>query len=930
MQIPLSIQINGAPQAVEIDPERTLLSVLRDDLGLTGAKYGCGEGKCGACTVLMDGEPVQACSVSAGAAAGSHLTTIEGLAQGGQLHPVQAAFVAEGALQCGYCTPGMILSAAALLETNPQPTDQEILRAMQDNICRCGSYPRILAAIRRAITASASGEGASDEGGIDGGVHTLPADVPVPARSIQAGDPLPVAPDSSAPDPTVTEGLFIAYPCPDLVAAVYGESPAPDPATRALTAIGPWVHIDADGAITAYVGKAEVGQNLRTTLAQIVAEELRVAAADVRIVLGDTGRTPFDLGTFGSRTTPITGAQLWRTGATARNLLLDLAAATWNVDRDGLTVENGAIRDSATGRSASFGDLARDRQLLHLVEVVDLDADSDADSDADAQPSAGMAASVPTAQSVWRVAGQPAPRVDAHCFVTGAHRFASDQRLPNLLHGKILRPPAFHATLESLDTRDAEAMDGVTVVHTDDFVGVTAPDELTAQRALDAIRARWRTTLQVSQPELFEYLKANPLELEGRRGPYLAVEGSVATALDSAHLAHTQSYTVDYIAHTPLEPRAALAQWTDAGSNDGQDARLTVWTGTQRPYGVRAELAAAFELPESQIRVIVPDTGAGYGGKHLGDAAIEAVRLAKAAGQPVKVVWTRQEEFTWAYFRPAGLIEITTGVDAEGHVSALELHNYNSGAAGIECLYDIPNRHIEYHPADAPLRQGAYRSLSATSNHFARETHLDELAHALGLDPLELRLRNLSHPRLLAVFRAAAERFGWGQATPAAQHGFGIAGGFDKGSYTAACVEVVVNPANRQVKVVRVVQAYDCGPVINPDTVRSQVEGAILQGLGGALFESVKFANGRILNPSFSGYRVPRFADMPTIETVLIDNREVAAVGAGETPIIAIAPAIGNAIFQATGVRLRAMPLAPRGVPMDVPLPATDAPTDAA
>jgi isoquinoline 1-oxidoreductase len=233
--------------------------------------------------------------------------------------------------------------------------------------------------------------------------------------------------------------------------------------------------------------------------------------------------------------------------------------------------------------------------------------------------------------------------------------------------------------------------------------------------------------------------------------------------------------------------------------------------------------------------------------------------------------------------------------------------------AGLETLYTVPNRHSEFHPADTPLRQGAYRALSSTANHFARESHIDGLAYELGIDPLEFRLRNLTDPRMRAVLTTAAEAFGWGKGSPAPNHGYGIAGGFEKNSYVAACAEVYVNPANGQPKVLRVVEAYDCGAILNPDNVRIQVEGAIVQGLG-ALFESVKFANGRILNPSFAGYRLPRFGDMPVIETVLIDRKDIPSAGAGETPIIAIAPAIGNAIFQATGVRLRSLPLAPSGV----------------
>ncbi len=351
-----------------------------------------------------------------------------------------------------------------------------------------------------------------------------------------------------------------------------------------------------------------------------------------------------------------------------------------------------------------------------------------------------------------------------------------------------------------------------------------------------------------------------------------------------------EQYTVDYIAHAPLEPRAALAAW--------DDNRLTVWTGTQRPFGVQAELAAFFGLAPAQVRVIVPETGAGFGGKHAGDAAVEAARLAKAAGRPVKLVWTRAEEFTWAYFRPAGLIEIASAVDVQGRLTALEMINYNSGAAGIESLYEIPNQRITYLPADPPLRQGAYRALATTANHFARESHIDGWAQRLGEDPLAFRLRHLSDPRLRAVFEAAATAFGWDLRQPEAQHGFGIAGGSDKGSYVAACVEVAVDPITHALAVLRVVQAFECGAIINPDNVRAQVEGAIIQGLGGALCESVRFANGRILNPGFDGYRVPRFADLPHIETLLIDRRDIASVGAGETPMLAIAPAIANAIVS--------------------------------
>ncbi|HKF25548.1 MAG TPA: molybdopterin cofactor-binding domain-containing protein, partial [Candidatus Acidoferrum sp.] len=308
--------------------------------------------------------------------------------------------------------------------------------------------------------------------------------------------------------------------------------------------------------------------------------------------------------------------------------------------------------------------------------------------------------------------------------------------------------------------------------------------------------------------------------------------------------------------------------------------------------------------------VIVPDTGSAYGGKHTGDAAVEAARLAKAANGPVKLVWTREEEFTWAYFRPAGLIEVKSALDGDGKLTAWEFHNYHSGSSGIETPYDVPNQLVQYHAVPLVLRCGSYRGLAATANHFARETHMDELARAANLDPLEFRFRNLSDPRLRAVLAAAAKKFGWPPKKSTPGQGFGIAAGNEKGSYVATCAEVISDAKSNPIRVVRLVTAFECGAIVNPNGLGNQVAGAAIQGLGGALFESIRFENGRIKNPHFASYRVPRFRDLPEIETVLLDRKDLASAGAGETPIMAVAPAVGNALFDATGDRRRTMPLA--------------------
>ena len=648
--------------------------------------------------------------------------------------------------------------------------------------------------------------------------------------------------------------------------------------------LGAWLHIGEDGVVTVFTGKAEVGQNIRTSLTQVVAEELRIPVRSIRLTMADTELTPYDAGTFGSRTTPDMAVQLRKVSATAREVLIELAIDLWKADRKSLAAADGKIVLSDTKQSVSFGELTKGQKLLKSV--------------ADNPPT--------TPAAEWKVAGTPVAKVDGRAFVTGKHQYTTDIRLAGMLHGKVLRPEAFGATLASLQAKEGEALPGVNVVRDADFVGVTAPTEHLAGQAVAVIRAEWRTTPQISDNELFEHLKGKSSDSPGRGESSAQNADSSADKPAASEHKLQATYKVAYIAHAPLEPRAALAEW--------KDDKLTVWTGTQRPFGVRSELAQTFRIPEERVRVIVQDTGSGYGGKHTGEAAVEAARLAKAAGKPVKLVWTREEEFTWAYLRPAGVIDITGSVSSDGTITSWELHNYNSGGAGIRALYDVPNPKTEFHQARSPLRQGSYRALASTANHFARESHIDDLARAVKMDPLEFRLKNLKDLRLRAVLETVAKTFGWGKSKPSPDHGFGIAGGFEKGAYVATCAEVLADRANGNVKVVRVVQAFECGAVLNPDHLKNQNEGAIVMGLGGALFEAIRFNAGKILNPRFSRYRVPRFSDAPEIEIVLLDRKDLPSSGAGETPIVGIAPAVGNAICDAIGVRLRSLPMAPKGL----------------
>jgi isoquinoline 1-oxidoreductase len=310
--------------------------------------------------------------------------------------------------------------------------------------------------------------------------------------------------------------------------------------------------------------------------------------------------------------------------------------------------------------------------------------------------------------------------------------------------------------------------------------------------------------------------------------------------------------------------------------------------------------------------VLVPDFGGGFGGKHTGEAALEAARLAKSAGRPVRLQWTRAEEFTWAYFRPAALIEVEAGLDDKGAVVAWDFANYNSGASALESPYRIANMRSRFLSSEAPLRQGSYRCLAATANNFARESFMDELAAAAHADPLEFRLAHLDNARLRDVLTAAADRFGWRERRKKnrrANTGIGLACGTEKGSVVAACVEAEVDLATGTPRLIEICKAFECGAILNPANLQAQVEGAIMMGLGAALREEIQLENGRVANASFARYRPARFRDLPKVDVVLLDKKDQDSAGAGETPIMAVAAALANAVFDAVGERVRSMPL---------------------
>jgi CO/xanthine dehydrogenase Mo-binding subunit/aerobic-type carbon monoxide dehydrogenase small subunit (CoxS/CutS family) len=862
--------INARPYEIADPGDISLLELLRDQLGVTGPKLGCGEGACGACTVLIGSRPVQACQLTAADATGQRITTVEGLAEDGVLHPVQQAWLETGAMQCGFCTPGWLTATAALLARIPHPDDARIAAELSGHVCRCCTYPRIRAAVHRAAELMESPEL----------LEPVPAVAAAPAGAIAPVVPWDLAgrqPESFAA--AMPEGLMT-------VVAGSGDATgwgAPDEA---------WVHVAGDGTVTAFTGKVEAGQGTRTALGLLVAEELALPAGSVAVAMARTDTSPFDLGTFGSRSMPHAAPPLRAAAAASFRLLREAAAARFGLPAEALTAGDGMFAGPDGAPSASYGDLVAGQRRVERVPA-----------DSPVRPA-----------SQWRAAGRPARAAGAVDVVTGRKKFPSDLRLDGMLHGCVLRPPSAGAELASADTTAAEVLPDVTVVRDGDLIGVLAASQSAARAALTAIRAGWREQSGPAATDLESYLREHPAPGDGRWGPFRHEDGDHEAALRAGPVLVSARYRAAYIAHVPLEPRAALAHW--------HGDELTVWAATSTPFRARRELADALGLDEAAVHLVVPDFGGGFGGKHGSAVALEAARLARAAGRPVRVQWSRADEFTAGYLRPAAFIDAAASANAAGQLTGWSFTNINSGAAGIMTPYRIPGQHVAYQPADAPLPQGSYRALAATANNFARESLMDEVAGATGADPVQFRLAHLDDDRLAAVLRAAAAEIGWDDGAAAGDRvGLGIALGMEKDGRVATGSRVRVG-ADGTVSVEALVTVVDCGAVVHPDGLANQVEGAVMMGLGPALFEQIEFDGGRILNGSMTAYRVPRLADLPPdTRVVLLDQPDEPPVGAGEAPIIAVAPAIANAIFRACGVRLRSMPLILGG---RVRLPALD------
>jgi isoquinoline 1-oxidoreductase len=671
-----------------------------------------------------------------------------------------------------------------------------------------------------------------------------------------------------------------------------------DPRLAYPTDFNAYLHFGEDGQVTCFVGKIEMGQGNMTALAQLVADELTVPLARIEMVMGDTDRCPWDLGTFGSMSIAVFGPVLRRAAAEAREVLRGLAAEQLDVPADQVGLEDGVLFDTRRrDRALTYGALARGRTIARHLSV----------------------APKLTDPASFRSIGQSVGRLDAAAKVTGRAQYTGDIRLPGMLYAAIVRPPAHGASLSLLDTSPAETVPGAKVVRDGDLVAVVHERPDGAALAAARMRSRFdRNAPPLDDETIFDHLIRN-----APPGRVVATTGSLTAGFRGAGRRFQHSYRTAYAAHAPMETHSAVARI--GGDN------VTVWASTQAPFQVRKQVAEALHLTPERVRIVTPYVGGGFGGKTMAPQAVEAARLARAVGRPVQVVWDRREEFFFDTFRPAAVVALDTALDAGGKIIAWQGDVYGAGEGGAAPVYEIPHQRVVTYgswqnpePGLHPFGVGAWRAPGHTSNVFAREQQMDIMAATVGIDPLTFRLGHLSDQRLARVLRTVAHQAGWTPSISPSRRGIGLACGIYSDTRVAMLAQVVLDLSSGNVRVERVVVAQDMGLVINPDGARAQIEGSVIMGLGSALTEEVPFKDGAIGVENFDTYLIPRFSGVPRIEVTLIDAPDTPPSAGGEPGITCVAAAIGNAIADATGRRMWRLPMTPNRIKaaLENPLPA--------
>jgi isoquinoline 1-oxidoreductase len=665
------------------------------------------------------------------------------------------------------------------------------------------------------------------------------------------------------------------------------------------TDLDSYLRINEDGTVTLFCGKVEYGQGIRTGFGQLVADELYLAFDQVDVIMGQTDVAPFDIGTFGSLSTRVTGPRIRQAGAAMRAWLLDLGAEHLGVDASELQLKDGAvIAGGDTASSVSYAELAAGKQALR-----ELDPD------------------LPLKDpSEFTVIGQPIPRVGLDIKVNGEAKYGIDAVVDGMVYGHIVRPPAFGSSLESIDFSAAEAMPGVVGTFRDgDFAGLATEQFEQGSAALAMVQAKWSEPTSTATDETIHDLIVSTAD----EGTQIGDDTDPASAVDVvATLPEPLEFTyrAPYVNHAPIEPRSALVQI--------DDDRVNVWSSTQDPFTARSVVAEIVGVDREQVVVTPMHAGGAFGSKIKPMAEPEAARLANALGRPVKVIWSREDEFRHGQYRPAMLVKIVTGLDGDGNIAAWQYTLYSSGyfpegaerpspcaadwSADAKEIYGLTASKTIWYQGASPLPPYFWRVNGASTNTFARESTMDALAERAGLDPVTFRRNHLAdNKRMVAVMDAAVEKAGWTPGVGSTGQGIGIALGYDANSYIAEVAQVDVDKDSGTIRVKHVTVAIDCGLTVNPQGVTDQIEGAVVQSTSATLKEKIRFRNGRVTNAQFEQYGILTMREAPSVDVVALGDPSNPMSGVGEPGVAPVPAAIANAVYDAIGVRLAEMPFTP-------------------
>lgn len=661
-----------------------------------------------------------------------------------------------------------------------------------------------------------------------------------------------------------------------------------------------WISIDKAGKVILLNHRSEMGQGSFQAVPQMIAEELEVNLDDVKIEFAPGHQSKFGSQvTGGSSTVRGSYKRLLRTGATAREMLIEAAAKKWNVKKEECYAENGQVIHRPSGKKLGYGELVEEASKMTPPANVALKPRKD-----------------------YKIIGKPLPRQDTPLKVNGKAEFGLDKKVPGMLHAVVERNPRFLGKVKSFDDTAAKKVKGVKAVFKVEMpvfgsiregVAVVADSQWAAMQARKALKVEWDDSgfEHVSTEQLFARMREdlNKPGLSQRTG------GDFTSAFEKATKKVEAIYETPYESHSCMEPVCCIA--------DVKGDKVEIWGPIQAPDWIQSDVSGRMNIPAENVTVNMTFLGGGFGRKAFTDYTYEAVLISKEMKAPVRVMWSREDDMVQGPFRPGAVYGFKGALSDDGRITAFQgkmaaqnMDHQGRGAdkssfngsttEGFPEPYFESIRHYSFAdiPTESPVPVMWWRSVYSSTNGFAYESFIDELAVAAGKDPLDFRRQHLWNERYQAVIDKLEELTGWKQRKK--NDGWGVALTYCFETIVGEVVKVSKN-ADGKLKIDNVTAVMDCGWYVNPDIIRAQIEGSITMALGAAVTHETKFNDGKAVETNFHMYRMPRITDIPNIDIHIMENEEKPG-GVGEPSLPPFAPALCNAIFDLTGKRIRKLP----------------------